>query len=171
MKCPYNGFSPCIGSDCALWKWSIVQIKDTEVHLGLCNHSASGRTAILDPGGRRSGDYYTEEEHRRRLSVYGNRKTNSEHKAPKKAGCWVYFIEATKPDKRGPIKIGYSKNPAARLKSLQVSTADTLVLLGTLPGDQTLEARLHNQLKAHRISGEWFHPAAKVLAALKEQGG
>ena len=166
--CPLAGFQPCRGSDCILWSWSIVQIKAAEVHYGSCGMAArsAGAESFEDPSGGRSRDYYTEVEHQ--LRMYGNREKNNDGPAPKtaKPKAVVYFIESTRAKIRGPIKIGVSKNPKARRSALQSSNAETLILLATEPGGFEREGELHNSLKKHRITGEWFHPHADVLAAI-----
>lgn len=76
----------------------------------------------------------------------------------------VYFIQR---GGDGPIKIGFSKNPTARLAQLQASVPEPLRLLAVeydLWGGKSLEQRLHKRFKEHRLSGEWFSPAPAILA-------
>lgn len=78
-------------------------------------------------------------------------------------GPFVYFIE----DPIGPIKVGISKNPPARLSDLQTSHARRLRLLAIIPGDYKTEAALHELFRNARLSGEWFAgvPVKTWLAA------
>lgn len=70
---------------------------------------------------------------------------------------WVYFIEA------GPaIKIGWAKNPAARLLQLQTAQAEALDLIGVIPGTRYLESDLHRRLSRSRVRGEWFERNATL---------
>lgn len=72
---------------------------------------------------------------------------------------FVYFLEAVGLQR---IKIGYSKDPEARLKSLQTGSPVPLVEIGRIPGDQQSETDLHQQFDHLRLDGEWFH-AVKQL--------
>jgi hypothetical protein len=63
----------------------------------------------------------------------------------------VYFVGAAE-----AVKIGRTRNVAARLRSLATASAVPLALLGTVPGDRQLEARLHWQWRHLRLRGEWF---------------
>lgn len=74
----------------------------------------------------------------------------------------VYAIEAKE---LGRVKIGYTaKDVAFRLKSLQVGSPCTLTLVGTVPGNQEEESRLHNKYASQRISGEWFTRSPELMA-------
>lgn len=53
------------------------------------------------------------------------------------------------------IKIGFSKNPWARLSDLRVAQPD-VTLLATEPGSLELERQRHEQFAADRTKGEWF---------------
>lgn len=55
------------------------------------------------------------------------------------------------------IKIGYSKNPKQRLKSLQTSSSCKLEMIHTIEGDISIEKFLHKQFKKIHIYNEWFH--------------
>lgn len=71
----------------------------------------------------------------------------------------VYFIQA---EDGGPIKIGYSDDPAKRLIELQTSHHSPLVIRSTISGPPSLERKLHTRFRAHRLSGEWFSPVAEI---------
>ncbi len=164
-SCPFAAFEPCQGSTCALWTWSPVQIRGAEVHLGSCSMGTSCTTnSFLDPAGRVSGDCYYQDEHARRIYGKPDQKPKPMSKQDKQR---VYFIQS---GDGGPIKIGTSKNPSARLKTLQVATAETLVLLGSIKGNHLTERQWHNDHKAHKITGEWFHPDDSLLDAMKQAG-
>lgn len=71
---------------------------------------------------------------------------------------YIYFIlDRT----AGAIKIGFSKDVKSRLSALQVSSATKLELLGSMPGTEREEQRLH--LRFERLSGEWFTVTHKLL--------
>jgi hypothetical protein len=74
----------------------------------------------------------------------------------------VYFVIN---EQMTRLKIGTSVNPEKRLRSIQTGNADTLVIYGTVLGDRHFEKQLHNELRKHRISGEWFSfPECKLRA-------
>jgi len=75
---------------------------------------------------------------------------------------YVYFIQATT-GKNAPVKIGYSKDPEARCKSLQTANPKKLKLCVTLPFDTEKEAREAERTlqslagkKYKSLNGEWF---------------
>jgi hypothetical protein len=64
----------------------------------------------------------------------------------------VYCIGATE----GPIKIGVSRRPWARLADLNIGSPLELDLLWARPGDHRMEHNIHNDLAEWRVRGEWF---------------
>jgi hypothetical protein len=75
----------------------------------------------------------------------------------------VYFVRL--PD--GRIKIGYSRDLRQRFRLLLSETGNPgLQIVGWCHGTRKDEKRLHEELKAHALGGEWFEPAPAVLAAL-----
>ena len=73
----------------------------------------------------------------------------------------IYFIQA---GQDGPIKIGFSENPAQRFVKVQSDNPAECILLGVMAGDVATERELHAKLALHVIRGEWFRPASDVLA-------
>ncbi len=61
------------------------------------------------------------------------------------------------------IKIGYSKNPKQRLKTLQTSSSHKLELIYSIEGDITIERFLHKQFKNSHIYNEWFYYDDKII--------
>lgn len=53
-------------------------------------------------------------------------------------------------------KVGVSRNPYERLKSLQIGASRKLELVAKFPGGRRVEAKIHNSLKPKRVHGEWF---------------
>jgi hypothetical protein len=78
-------------------------------------------------------------------------------------GSYLYFIQA---GESGPIKIGISRNPWARLRTLQTAHFAPLRMLAAVKPYRTamLEAELHKHLHRLRLTGEWFDPAVRGLA-------
>lgn len=72
---------------------------------------------------------------------------------------YIYFIQA----ESGAIKIGYGKNPYARLRAFRTSSRERLELRAFRPGTKADEAALHRQFSQFRIRGEWFRPVKRVL--------
>lgn len=57
---------------------------------------------------------------------------------------------------RDCVKIGFSASLKFRIAGLQTGLPEKLELLGTIPGKEADERRLHHRFKAYRLSGEWF---------------
>lgn len=90
------------------------------------------------------------------------------------ADAQVYFIACG-----GYVKIGYSKNPAARLGALRqgrraasrtlapddIDLADA-VIVGCVPGNMNVERRIHSLLSEYRAVGEWFQLSPTVISAI-----
>lgn len=76
-----------------------------------------------------------------------------------RTGSRVYFAQAG-----DRIKIGWSRNVATRIATLQTANADPLHLLATVPGARSLERQLHERFAAARLSGEWFEATPDLLA-------
>ncbi|MBP0440636.1 GIY-YIG nuclease family protein [Tianweitania sediminis] len=64
---------------------------------------------------------------------------------------WVYFFVCD-----GAVKIGFSRDVASRLKTLQTASAKKIEFFGARPGSMADEAALHERFSEYRINGEWF---------------
>lgn len=73
---------------------------------------------------------------------------------------YVYFIGIPNGEK---IKIGFSKNPWARLDALR-TTEPGLDILATERGTRQGEKDRHNEFKAERLDGEWFRASPSLLS-------
>ncbi len=87
---------------------------------------------------------------------------------------FVYFIQQKSKAKNSPIKIGYSSDMTARLKSLQTGNPDKLNIIATVPCDTENEAReiekiLHKvaDMKYKRLNGEWFMIYGSIKSMLE----
>jgi T5orf172 domain len=79
---------------------------------------------------------------------------------------FVYFIQA---GEGWPIKIGWSRDPAERLRTLQRAHGQVLTILALLPDAKVAKEReLHKQFAAYRLEGEWFQPSVELLAYIRE---
>lgn len=78
----------------------------------------------------------------------------------------VYFARAAK---TGFIKIGYSSNPAKRLSALQVSSADRVSIILTVPGRSAEERAFHGRFRESHERGEWFREEGELLKFLKSK--
>lgn len=79
----------------------------------------------------------------------------------------IYFIQDTV---TRAIKIGYSTNPQKRLKDLQNSNQNKLVLLYAMHGELEHEAELLQRFDKFKMQGEWFKPeiagaVSQIIAA------
>jgi hypothetical protein len=77
---------------------------------------------------------------------------------------YVYFIGS----ESGPVKIGYSKNPWARLSELQTASADELSVVATVKTTEDSESSIHDALTDLRIKGEWFERNDLIIKVLSE---
>lgn len=80
-------------------------------------------------------------------------------------GC-VYVIQCTL---TGLVKIGWSFQPSARLRSIQADSPTILRLVVLMRGTMGLERRLHIRYAEYRAHGEWFRLSADALGELKER--
>lgn len=73
-----------------------------------------------------------------------------------------YFVYAAQEVDTGRIKIGISKNPEERLRTLQTSNSRELRLLHVRPAPNRFrdERALHSDASAYKIRGEWFQSGA-----------
>lgn len=81
------------------------------------------------------------------------------------------FIYAIQAEHVRLIKIGYSKNPHARLLDLQTGSAVRLALLAFWAGTMEDESALHARFNSHRSHGEWFFPAPGLVRLISQKGG
>jgi hypothetical protein len=65
---------------------------------------------------------------------------------------YIYFIAS----EDGRVKIGYSKNPKARLANMQTGSSSQLKIIALSPANQVEERKLHQQFDEYRVHREWF---------------
>lgn len=73
----------------------------------------------------------------------------------------VYFIQR---GEAGPIKIGHSGNPKARLAALKTASDQPLRMIGVMDGGKEAERELHLRFADARLEGEWFSPTEEIVA-------
>jgi antitoxin (DNA-binding transcriptional repressor) of toxin-antitoxin stability system len=81
---------------------------------------------------------------------------------------WLYAIQA---GDDGPIKIGVTNSPSARLATLQQGNAEELHGLAAWRGLVLEEKQLHAEFDHVRIRGEWFRPAPELVEFVCALGG
>ena len=54
------------------------------------------------------------------------------------------------------VKIGWTLDPVRRVAGLQTGNPCELSLVELIPGDRTLEAIIHAEIRSERVRGEWF---------------
>jgi len=89
----------------------------------------------------------------------------SEDSADKR--CYVYFIGE---QSTGRVKIGFSRNPWARLTNLQTANSSKLEILCHLRTSGVSESEIHRLLSEHSVGGEWFSNTGLVsdcIASIK----
>lgn len=77
----------------------------------------------------------------------------------------VYFIRPV--GQEGPIKIGSSASPVARLRDYQKCSPVDLEIIGVIRGGFDVEWRIHAELERFHRRSEWFEAAPEVLALVK----
>lgn len=78
----------------------------------------------------------------------------------------IYVIRAIGTNR---VKVGWSTDVSARMKSLKTASPYPLELVTTLETDEeSLERLLHKGLRNYRVHGEWFELPEKTLNALIE---
>jgi len=78
---------------------------------------------------------------------------------------FIYFIQG---ECGGPIKIGYTTDLKARLKTLQTGYPDRLELLFAFPGNPEDEKKTHERYGEYRLQGEWFRPTPELLKSIQK---
>lgn len=81
---------------------------------------------------------------------------------------YVYVIQSPL---GGAVKIGYSRDPQARLADMQVGSPVPLRLVATFRGGRAEERALHEALRGSRSHGEWFMPSHGMRCLLRERLG
>lgn len=78
---------------------------------------------------------------------------------------YVYFIASKRPN---VVKIGYSKNPWARVKDLQTATAEKLSVVATIKTTEVSEVSVHDIFEDERRSGEWFYYSERLQLVISK---
>lgn len=78
----------------------------------------------------------------------------------------VYFMRPV--GERGPIKIGCSKIPEHRLRSLEIWSPLKLEIIASAPGSHREESILHRMFIDQRRHGEWFEVTPDLEALIAQ---
>jgi len=65
------------------------------------------------------------------------------------------------------IKVGRSKNPYKRLKTIQINNRTELEMVCVFEED--IEKEIKELLKIYKIRGEWYYPNPKTLLKIQEK--
>lgn len=80
------------------------------------------------------------------------------------SGDVVYFLWG---ESTNLVKIGYTNDVRARLKSFSCGSAEATHLLRLIPGGRMTEKRLHRVFRTRRVRGEWFRFHPEMLTAFR----
>src|SRR5687767_6897382 len=75
---------------------------------------------------------------------------------------FVYFIKPV--GMEGPIKVGHSSFPMARLASLQTWSPFELEVIAEIEADRSIETAIHERFARWQVRGEWFEPVPELVA-------
>ena len=78
----------------------------------------------------------------------------------------MYFIAQQNNEHK--VKIGYSKNPNKRLKSLSTSSPSPLILLGYFEGTMQNEMETHLRFEKDCLNLEWYNLSDEILDFINE---
>ncbi|MCY1508129.1 hypothetical protein D9M68_424290 [compost metagenome] len=86
--------------------------------------------------------------------------------------AYTYFIIENEENESHRIKIGFSKKPSKRIKTLQTGNSRKFALMGWIEcTDKSLERDLQSKYHKNKLNGEWFSiEPCDVLKELKFQG-
>ncbi len=76
----------------------------------------------------------------------------------------VYFLRPI--GQAGPIKIGCSKEPMKRLRSVEIWSPLMLEVVAAVPGGHADESVLHQMFGDNRLHGEWFDITPELQSVL-----
>lgn len=77
----------------------------------------------------------------------------------------VYFVKPVDAD--GPIKIGCSQEPEARLHAMDKMSPVRLEIAAQLPGGTILERRFHHRFRHLHSHGEWFRADDELIETVR----
>ena len=78
------------------------------------------------------------------------------------------FVYLVLDERTGHVKIGRSKTPSARERTLQSENPDHRMLF-RYPADAALELELHHQFAEYRVRGEWFKLSAQHIESIRRR--
>jgi hypothetical protein len=74
-----------------------------------------------------------------------------------------FFGQQTSASEYGPIKIGVSSDPRARLKQVQTGSPHEVWIMGVWPDCPYTEEEIHQMFAHYRMHGEWFRPEQDLI--------
>jgi len=78
---------------------------------------------------------------------------------------YVYFIADIK---LTTVKIGFSKNPWARVKEFQTGRPEKLSVVATVKTTGVSEIDIHDLFSDERAAGEWFTASTRIRSVIKQ---
>lgn len=89
---------------------------------------------------------------------------------PSKKVCKpVNFIYLAQNTETKSLKIGCSKQPKERLKSLNLSSDVKIIMLSKMKGSFDLEKKLHEKYDSLRLNSEWFSYSDDIINEFKNK--
>ena len=125
-------------------------------------HRKTGRRIRADAG---TPEFFAEIEHLNSIAGPGKWGRDKSQRRSMDGIGWVYFIEAHRP---ALVKIGWSKNPKARLTDMVNYSPVGMKLLTGFCGTVAQEKILHSKFAALRAHGEWFRKESALSIYINE---
>ena len=97
---------------------------------------------------------YCSEKHKKSAQ---NKRNYRKRRNAKRGERFIYFALSS-----NMVKIGFSDDPARRIRALQTGNPIQIELLGSVPGTAKEERILQNRLKSYWAYGEWFAYVGEV---------
>lgn len=79
------------------------------------------------------------------------RNIGAVRRARKLGSGFVYFLRVG-----AHVKIGFSRNPVARLEAMSTALTEPITSFVLMPGTMAMEKALHQAVESRRTSGEWY---------------
>lgn len=103
-------------------------------------------------------EFCNQRDYNKALEKFHSEVSNQGKADPKKG--YVYLAQNTKSEN---LKIGFSKNPKARIKQLNIVSDVKIQLIDKFKGEISDEKSLHKKFDDIRMNSEWFEYSEEIV--------